>query len=214
MRSIIDTAGQVAPPAGTKPLRAHIRSVTQQRCQGTDHQSCTMGKIIFYEGHDFQGRYYECTSDCMDTFQHFSSCNSIRVMGGNWVLYEKPHYCGYQYVLNPGEYSHFHSWAGFSNCIRSCRLFPPYHGSYRMRLYHRPHMMGHYMDLTDDCPSMYPRFHCHDVSSCHVTEGYWVFYEHPNYRGRQYFLWPGEYRTCRDWDCYNTTVGSCRRVWM
>uniref|UniRef100_A0A8C9V8L6 Crystallin, gamma MX, like 2 n=1 Tax=Scleropages formosus TaxID=113540 RepID=A0A8C9V8L6_SCLFO len=172
-----------------------------------------MSGIIFYEGRNFQGRSYECMGDCADTFRHFSYCNSIRVMGGHWVVYEKPNYGGYQYVLNQGEYCDYHTWAGFNNCIRSCRMFPPYQGSYRIRLYGRPNMMGHHMDFMDDCPNVYDRFHYYDVCSCHVMEGYWVFYEHPNYMGRQYFLRPGEYRNCRDWGGYSTMVGSFRRVW-
>lgn len=82
-------------------------------------------EIIFYEGRNFQGRHWECSSDCMDTFRHIRCCNSIRVSGGHWVAYEKPHYMGYQYILGPGEYPDFHTWMGFNNCIRSCQMFSP-----------------------------------------------------------------------------------------
>lgn len=82
-------------------------------------------QIIFYEGYNFQGRSYECSEDCPDTYRHFNCCNSIRVMGGHWVGYEKPNYMGYQYVLGRGEYPHFHHWMGFNNCIRSCQMFAP-----------------------------------------------------------------------------------------
>lgn len=82
-------------------------------------------KIVFYEGRNFQGRHWECSSDCMDTFRHFNFCNSIRVNGGHWVAYQRPNYMGYQYILGPGEYPDYHSWMGFNNCIRSCQMFPP-----------------------------------------------------------------------------------------
>lgn len=82
-------------------------------------------EIVFYEGRNFQGRHWECSSDCMDTFRHFNYCNSLRVSGGHCVLYEKPHYMGYQYILSPGEYPDYHWWMGFNNCIRSCQMFPP-----------------------------------------------------------------------------------------
>lgn len=84
-----------------------------------------LSKIIFYEGRNFQGRHWECSSDCMDTFRHFNCCNSIRVSGGHWVAYEKPYYMGYQYILGPGEYSDYHTWMGFNNCVRSCQMFSP-----------------------------------------------------------------------------------------
>ncbi|XP_042364160.1 crystallin, gamma MX, like 2 [Plectropomus leopardus] len=168
--------------------------------------------IIFYEGRNFQGRHWECSSDCMDTFRHFTCCNSMRVSGGHWVAYEKPHYMGYQYIIGPGEYPDYHCWMGFNNCIRSCQMYPPYRGSYRMRIYNRPDMTGHTMEFVDDCPNLYERFRYRDIYSCNILEGFWIFYEHPNYRGRQYFLRPGEYRACGDWGCHNPMVGSFRRM--
>ncbi|KAL7373137.1 hypothetical protein ABVT39_028187 [Epinephelus coioides] len=165
-----------------------------------------MGKIIFYEGRNFQGRHWECSSDCMDTFRHFNCCNSIRVSGGHWVAYEKPHYMGYQYIIGPGEYPDYHCWMGFNNCIRSCQMYPPYRGSYRMRIYNRPDMMGQTMEFMDDCPNVYDRFRFRDIYSCNIMEGFWIFYEHPNYRGRQYFMRPGEYRACGDWGCHNPMI--------
>ncbi|KAM4525518.1 crystallin, gamma MX, like 2 [Odontesthes bonariensis] len=169
-------------------------------------------KIVFYEGRNYQGRHWECSNDCMETFRHFNSCNSIRVSGGYWVAYEKPNYMGYQYILGPGEYPDYHHWMGFNNCIRSCQMFPPYRGSYKMRVYNRPEMMGHTMEFMDDCPNVYDRFRYRDIFSCNIMEGFWIFYEHPNYRGRQYFLRPGEYRACGDWGCHNPMVGSFRRM--
>ncbi|XP_061765829.1 crystallin, gamma MX, like 2 [Nerophis ophidion] len=171
-----------------------------------------MGKIVFYEGRNFQGRHWECSSDCADTFRHFSCCNSVRVSGGHWVAYEKANYSGYQYILSPGEYPDHRTWMGFNDCIRSCQMFPPYRGSYKMRIYNRPDMAGQAMEFMDDCPDLYDRFRSHDIYSCNIMEGYWVFYEHPNYRGRQYFLRPGEYRACGDWGCHQPMVGSLRRM--
>lgn len=107
-----------------------LQSVPEHRSCKTqtfigDPRSSLLFQIIFYEGRNFQGRHWECSSDCMDTFRHFNCCNSIRVSGGHWVTYEKPHYMGYQYVMGPGEYPDYHSWMGFNNCIRSCQMFNP-----------------------------------------------------------------------------------------
>lgn len=92
------------------------------------HVSCarfSLFKIIFYESRNFQGRHWECSTDCMNTFRHINFCNSIRVSGGQWVAYEKPYFMGYQYILGPGEYPDYQTWMGFNNCIRSCQLFSP-----------------------------------------------------------------------------------------
>ncbi|XP_070783559.1 crystallin, gamma MX [Enoplosus armatus] len=175
-----------------------------------------MGKhhvqIIFYEDRNFQGRHYECSSDCPEMQMHFNRCNSIRVESGCWVAYEKPNYGGYQYMLHKGEYPDYQRWAGFNDCIRSCRMVPPYNGNYRMKIFERSDFGGQNLELMDDCPDLNERFHTRDISSVNVMEGYWMLHEHPNYRGRQYFLRPGEYRRHSEWGSNSPTIGSLRRV--
>ena len=80
-------------------------------------------QITFYEDRNFQGRSYECDTDCPDMHPHFSRCNSIKVESGCWVLYEKPNYTGYQYVLTRGDYPDYQRWMGYNDTIRSCRTF-------------------------------------------------------------------------------------------
>uniref|UniRef100_A0AAY4B2J9 Beta/gamma crystallin 'Greek key' domain-containing protein n=1 Tax=Denticeps clupeoides TaxID=299321 RepID=A0AAY4B2J9_9TELE len=170
-------------------------------------------QIIFYEDKNFQGRSYECDADCPDMHQHFSRCNSIQVESGCWVLYERPNYGGYQYVLTRGEYPEYQCWMGYNDTIRSCRNFIYNSGStYRLRIYERPDFQGQMMEFSDDCESVQGRFRSRDIYSCNVVGGYWTMYEHPNYRGRQYFMQPGEYRKFSDWGATCATTGSFRRV--
>ncbi|XP_042192137.1 gamma-crystallin M2-like isoform X2 [Callorhinchus milii] len=183
-----------------------------------------MGKIIFYEDKNFQGQHYECSADCEDLQSHFSRCNSIRVDSDFWVLYEKPNYMGYQYVLTRGEYPDYQRWMGYNDSIRSCRTYnyvntkccldnvEVHHSSYKMRLYERPDFGGQMMEFMDDCPSVYDRFHHRDIHSCNVMDGYWTMYDQPNYRGRQYFMRPGEYRRFSDWGATCPSIGSFRHV--
>ncbi|XP_055493599.1 gamma-crystallin M2-like [Leucoraja erinacea] len=170
-------------------------------------------QVIFYEDRNFQGRNYECSTDCADLHSYFSRCNSIRVENGCWVAYEKPNYMGYQYVLTKGEYPDYQRWMGFNDCIRSCRNYTlPSDSSYRMKIYERPEFGGQMMEFMDDCPSVYDRFRNRDIHSCQVMDGHWTFYEQPNYRGRQYFMRPGEYRKFSDWGATCAATGSFRRV--
>ncbi|XP_030626915.1 gamma-crystallin M3-like [Chanos chanos] len=169
------------------------------------------GKIIFYEDRDFQGRSYECNSDCAELNSFLNRCNSIRVESGVFVVYDRPNYTGHQYLLRRGEYPEYQHMMGFSDCIRSCRMIPAYKGTYRVRIYERENFGGQMNELMDDCDSIQDRFHMSDIQSCHVMDGYWLMYEQPHYKGRVIYLWPGEYRSFRDMGYDNLRFGSIRR---
>ncbi|XP_073414346.1 gamma-crystallin 2 [Dendrobates tinctorius] len=171
-----------------------------------------MGKIIFFEDRNFQGRCYECSGDCADLHSYFSRCNSIRVDSGCWMLYERPNYLGHQYFLKKGEYPDYQQWMGFSDSIRSCRVIPQQRGPHKLKIYEKEEFRGQMLEVLDDCPSVFEIFKNHDINSCNVLDGQWIFYEQPNYRGKQYFLKPGEYRRFSDWGSLNAKVSSFRRV--
>ncbi|KAM7406986.1 hypothetical protein PAMA_002948 [Pampus argenteus] len=82
-----------------------------------------MGKIIFYEDRNFQGRHYECMSDCSDMSSYLSRCSSCRVVSGCFMVYERPNYMGMQFFMKRGEYADYSS-LGMSDSVRSCRLIP------------------------------------------------------------------------------------------
>nr|XP_025857824.1 gamma-crystallin A [Vulpes vulpes] len=170
-----------------------------------------MGKITFYEDRGFQGRCYECSSDCPNLQPYFSRCNSIRVDSGCWMLYERPNYQGHQYFLRRGDYPDYQQWLGLSDAVRSCQAIP-YTSSHRIRLYERDDYGGLVSELTEDCSCIHDRFRLNELHSLHVLEGCWVLYEMPNYRGRQYLLRPGDYRRYHDWGAMDARVGSLRRV--
>ncbi|KAJ8003954.1 hypothetical protein DPEC_G00153760 [Dallia pectoralis] len=170
------------------------------------------GKIFFYEDRNFQGRHYECSSDCPELSSHFSRCNSIRVESGHWVLYERPNYLGSQYILGRGEYPDYQRWMGYNDTIRSCRLIRQTLGMHRIRVYERPDYSGQMMEFSEDVPNLSERFRQREVHSANVLDGTWVFYEHPNYRGRQHLLERGEYRRFSEWGAMQASVGSLRRV--
>ncbi|XP_074550518.1 gamma-crystallin M2-like [Halichoeres trimaculatus] len=171
-----------------------------------------MGKIIFYEERNFSGRHIECSHDNPDLTCALNRCNSIRVESGSFMIYEKPNFCGNQYFLKMGEYRDFYQWTGVNDSISSCRHICGMPGSFNMRLYERIEFGGQMMDLMDDCPSVMDRFHINDIFSCNVTNGNWLFYEHPNYRGRMYLIRPGEYKRFSEWGGRTARVGSIKRI--
>uniref|UniRef100_A0A8D1PSV6 Beta/gamma crystallin 'Greek key' domain-containing protein n=1 Tax=Sus scrofa TaxID=9823 RepID=A0A8D1PSV6_PIG len=117
------------------------------------------------------------------------------------MLYEQPNFSGCQYFLRRGDYPDYQQWMGLSDSIRSCRLIP-----------HREDYRGQMVEISEDCSSLHDRFHFSEIHSFHVLEGWWVLYEMPNYRGRQYLLRPGDYRRYHDWGALDARVGSLRRA--
>ncbi|XP_026001050.1 gamma-crystallin S-1-like [Astatotilapia calliptera] len=175
-------------------------------------EAANMGKIIFYEDNNFSGHHFECCNDCEDLLSRLSRCNSIKVESGCFMIYEKPNYSGNQYYLKRGEYPDFHHWMGVNESVSSCRHIPTEPGMFNMRLYERIEFGGQVMDLVDDCPSVMDRFHVNDIFSCNVKNGNWLFYEHPNYRGKMYLIRPGEYKRFSEWGGRSARVGSIKRI--
>lgn len=81
-------------------------------------------QITFFEDRGFQGRRYECTSDQPNLQPHLSRCNSVRVDSGCWMLYERPHYQGHQYLVRRGDYPDSQHWMGLGDAVGSCRAIP------------------------------------------------------------------------------------------
>ncbi|OCT61364.1 gamma-crystallin 1 [Xenopus laevis] len=171
-----------------------------------------MGKITFFEDKNFKGHSFECNSDNNDLQSHFSRCNSIKVDNGSWMIYEHANNKGHQYFLKQGEYPDYQHWMGFNDSISSCRMIPQYTGSFLIKVYEKEDFRGQMLEFIEDCSHVFQEFNNHEIHSCNVIEGHWIFYEESNYRGRQYYLRPGEYRRFNDWGASNAKVGSFRKV--
>ncbi|XP_030198944.1 gamma-crystallin M1-like isoform X1 [Gadus morhua] len=158
-------------------------------------------QITFYEEKNFQGRTYECMSDCSDMSSYMSRCQSCRVESGCFMLYERNNYMGQQFFMRRGEYNDMHRMQSmgmmFDN-IRSCRMIPFHRGQFRMKIYERENFGGQSNEMMDDCDNIQDRYRMSDCQSCHVMDGHWLMYEQPQYRGRMMYMRPGEYRSFRE----------------
>lgn len=89
-------------------------------------------QITFYEEKNFQGRSYECSTDCSDIHMHLNRCNSCRVDNGCFVVYDRPNFLGNQVFLRRGDYPDFQRMGSMTGMmgiammdnIRSCRMIP------------------------------------------------------------------------------------------
>ncbi|XP_056157236.1 gamma-crystallin M3-like [Lampris incognitus] len=169
-------------------------------------------QIIFYEDKNFQGRSYECNTDCSEIGSHLSRCNSCRVESGLFIVYDRPNFTGQQYLLRRGEYPEYQRMMGFNDCIRSCRMIPVHRGPFRMRIYERENFGGQMHEVQDDCDNIQDRYRMTDMQSCNVLEGHWLMYEQPNYKGKMLYLRPGEYRNLREMGNEDTKFCSIRRI--
>ncbi|KAM9342625.1 gamma-crystallin M3-like isoform 1-T1 [Pholidichthys leucotaenia] len=180
-------------------------------------RSCRLiPQIIFYEDRNFQGRSYETSNDCAELTSFLSRCNSCRVESGCFMVYERPNFMGHQMLVRRGEYPDNQRLMGMSqsDCIRSCRMIPMHRGPFRMRIYERENFGGQTHELVDDCDSIMDRYRMSDCQSANVTDGHWLMYEQPQFRGRMIYLRPGEYRSMRDMgmDSSDMRIGSVRRI--
>ncbi|XP_040011415.1 gamma-crystallin M3-like [Xiphias gladius] len=154
-----------------------------------------MSRIIFFEDRNFQGRSYECMSDCPDMSSFLSKCQSCRVERGCFMVYDRTNYMGNQFFLRGGEYADHLSVLGLSDCIRSCRMIPMHRGPFRMRIYEKENFGGQMNELTEDCDNITDRLRMSNCQSCNVMEGHWLMYEQPQFRGKMMYMRPGEHRT-------------------
>ncbi|XP_040004198.1 gamma-crystallin M3-like [Xiphias gladius] len=171
-----------------------------------------MGKIIFYEERNFQGRSYECITDCPELSSFLSRCQSCRVESGCFMVYDRPNFMGNQHFMRRGEYADSLSIMGMSSGIRSCRMIPMHRGQFRMRIYEKENLTGQMVELTDDCDNILDRLRMSECLSCQVIDGHWLLYEQPNQRGRVLYVMPGEHRSFRDQGMGSIRFMSMKRI--
>ncbi|XP_034002434.1 gamma-crystallin M1-like [Trematomus bernacchii] len=174
-----------------------------------------MGKIVFYEEKNFQGRSYECMSDCSDMSSYLSRCQSCRVESGCFMTYERPNYMGNQFFMRKGEYQDMQrmmSMGMMFDTIRSCRMIPFHRGQFRMRIHEKENFGGQMNELMDDCDNIQERYRMNECQSCNVMEGHWLMYEQPQYRGKMMYMRPGEYKSFRDMGMSGQRFMSMRRI--
>ncbi|XP_010769942.1 gamma-crystallin M3-like [Notothenia coriiceps] len=172
----------------------------------------TMGKIIFYEERNFQGRSHECQSDCSDMSSYLSRCHSCKVESGSFMVYDRPNYMGNQYFMKRGEYSDYMSMMGMRDCIKSCRMIPMHRGQFRMKIYEKENFGGQSHEMMDDCDNIQERYRMSDCQSCNVMDGHWLMYEQPQFRGKMMYMRPGEYKSFRDMGMSGQRFMSMRRI--
>ncbi|KPP68417.1 beta-crystallin B2-like [Scleropages formosus] len=173
-------------------------------------------KLVIYEQENFQGRCHELSGLCTDLQEAgVEKVESILVLCGPWVGYEKAGCTGEQFVLEKGEYPRWDAWTNsrHSSSIAALRPVKVDSLGHKITLYENPKFTGKKIEIVDDDV---PSFHAHSyqekVSSVRVQNGSWVGYQYPGYRGYQYLFEKGEYKDSADFGAQVPQVQSVRRI--
>ncbi|XP_042356279.1 beta/gamma crystallin domain-containing protein 1 isoform X2 [Plectropomus leopardus] len=130
----------------------------------------------------------------LEDVAHGCKTQSINVMGGVWVAFEKPGFSGELYVLERGLYASPEDW-GAQNYMMSS-ILPVFHDAmmgttkFKIQLYSEPDFQGRLVALEDSTAALDEDF---IPKSCKVLAGSWVVYEGAQFTEDMYVLEEGEY---------------------
>ncbi|KAK0133642.1 Beta/gamma crystallin domain-containing protein 1 [Merluccius polli] len=113
-----------------------------------------------------------------------SKTQSINVLGGVWLAFEKAAFSGELYVLEKGLYGSPEDWG--AQTFRLCSIQPVV----QVHLYSDENFKGREVDLEDSVVALDEDF---TPRSCRVMAGSWVAYEGAQFSGNMYVLEEGEY---------------------
>uniref|UniRef100_UPI003AAB7EE3 uncharacterized protein n=1 Tax=Centroberyx gerrardi TaxID=166262 RepID=UPI003AAB7EE3 len=119
---------------------------------------------------------------------------SVNVLGGVWVAFEKPGFSGELYVLEKGLYGSPEDWGAHNFKISSIQ--PVFHDTltgsskFKVQLFSEPDFQGKLLVLEDSAAALDEDFL---PRSCKVLAGCWVAYEGGQFTENMYVLEEGEY---------------------
>ncbi|XP_028421309.1 beta/gamma crystallin domain-containing protein 1 [Perca flavescens] len=130
----------------------------------------------------------------MEDVGHSGKTQSVNVVGGVWVAFEKPGFSGELYVLERGLYASPEDWGAQNFKISSIQ--PVFHDPlmvttrFKMQLYSEPDFQGRLVAQEDSAAALDEDF---IPKSCKVLAGRFVAYEGAQFTENMYVLEEGEY---------------------
>ncbi|XP_053300626.1 beta/gamma crystallin domain-containing protein 1 isoform X2 [Pleuronectes platessa] len=145
----------------------------------------------------------------MDDTGYGLKTQSIDVVGGVWVVFEEPGFCGESYILEKGLYGSPEDWGGLQPRVASAMpvILDDFENAakFKVQLYSDPGFQGSVVALEDGAASLQDGF---SVASCKVVAGNWVAFEGEAFTGRMYVLEIGSYPDLRSMGC----AGGCSSI--
>ncbi|KAK9975501.1 hypothetical protein ABG768_020757 [Culter alburnus] len=201
--------GFPSPIVGSlRPLRMGLPKV----------ENPTVVKAVLYEKAGLEGRCVEVHGDVFsfgrtetDPDDHGLNCvESLKILGGLWVGYEREGFDGQQFILEEGEYLDWRDWGGTGQKLLSLRPvlmdFSPPH----MKMFSELDFSerGVSIDLLDPLENVANTHYGPQTGSIEVLAGVWVAFEEPGLCGQQYVLEKGLYGSPEDWGASDSRISS------
>uniref|UniRef100_A0A673UZX8 Crystallin beta-gamma domain containing 2 n=1 Tax=Suricata suricatta TaxID=37032 RepID=A0A673UZX8_SURSU len=173
--------------------------------------------VVLFAAMDFEGHGVEVSEALPDVelAQHGPYTQSIHVLSGVWVAYEKVGFSGEQYVLEKGVYRNCDDWGAGNSALASLQpvLQVGEHNLHfvsKIQLFSGPDFLGNHISFEDDQTSLPASF---QPQSCRVYGGSWILFDEKNFEGNQHILSEGEFPTLTAMGCLASTVlGSLQKV--
>ncbi|KAM9339246.1 uncharacterized protein ABDE67_016906 [Symphorus nematophorus] len=142
----------------------------------------------------------------MDDTGYGLKTQSIDVIGGVWVVFEEPGFCGEPYILEKGLYGSPEDWGALQPRIGSAMavVVDDFENAakFKVQLFSEPGFQGSVQALEDSTASLQDGF---SVASCKVLAGSWLAFEGQDFSGRMYVLEVGNYSDLRAMGCFHTS---------
>ncbi|XP_071323581.1 beta/gamma crystallin domain-containing protein 1-like isoform X2 [Trachinotus anak] len=142
----------------------------------------------------------------MDDTGYGMKTQSIDVIGGVWVVFEEPGFCGESYILEKGLYGSPEDWGALQPRVASAMPVMldgfEHAAKFKVQIFSDPGFQGSVLTLEDDVASLEGGF---SVASCKVLAGSWLAFEGQDFSGRMYVLEAGSYPDLRAMGCVNAS---------
>ncbi|XP_067396032.1 beta-crystallin B1 [Emydura macquarii macquarii] len=173
-------------------------------------------QITIFDQENFQGKQMELTNECQNLGERgFERVRSVIVGTGPWVAFEQSNLRGEMFILEKGEYPRWDTWSNSyrSDYFRSLRPIKMEADGHKISLFESADFKGNKMEIQeDDVPSLWAHGFRDRVGSVKVSNGTWVGYQYPGYRGYQYLFERGDFRHWNEWSAFQPQIQSIRRI--